>query len=108
MPIEIGGLGFDPRHIGYILGVYRGVAAVFMATYFSKFVHYLGERRTFILSMATFYMAWVLFPVINLRARHHGISTSVWMGIVFWIVPMASTAMAYGLFRFFHFLVFGN
>jgi len=105
MPIEIGGLGFDPRRIGYIMGVYRAVTAVFMATYFSKLVHYLGERRTYILSMATFHMPWVLFPVMNLRARHHGISTSVWMGIVLWIIPTTSTAMAFGSFPLFLFLV---
>jgi len=101
MPIEIGGLGFDPRRIGYILGVYRAITAVFMATYFSKIVRYLGERRTYILSMATFLLLWVLFPVMNLCARHYGISTSVWTVIVLWVVPTASTDMAYGSFRFF-------
>ena len=100
MPIEIGGLGFDPRRIGYVLGAYRAVAAIFMATYFSNIVRYLGERRTYILSMATFHLLWVLFPVLNLCARHYGISTSVWTGIVLWAIPTASTDMAYGPFRF--------
>ena len=101
MPIEIGGLGFDPRHIGYILGVYRAVTAVFMATYFPKIVRYLGERRTYVLAMSTFNLLWVLFPLMSLHARHYGISTGVWTGIVLWIVPVASTEMAYGSFRFF-------
>ena len=98
MPIEIGGLGFDPRHIGYILGVYGAAAAVFMATYFPKIVRYLGERRTYVLAMSIFHVAWVLFPVMNLCARQYGISTRVWMGIVLWIVPAISTEMAYGSF----------
>ena len=101
MPIEIGGLGFDPRRIGYIVGVSRAVDAVFMATYFPKVVRYLGERRTYILSMATFQLLWVLFPVMNLCARHYGISTSVWTGIFLWIVLATSTDMAFGFFFFF-------
>ena len=101
MPIEIGGLGFEPRRIGYILGVYRAVTAVFMATYFSKIVYYLGERRTYILSMSALQLLWVLFPVMNLYARHSGISFSVWTGIVLWIIPTTATEMALGSFLFF-------
>ena len=100
MPIKIGGLGFDPRHIGYVLGVYRAVTAIFMATYFSKIVHHLGERGTYILSMASFHLLWVLFPVMNLCARQYGISTSVWTGIVLWAVPTTSTDMAFSSFPF--------
>jgi len=100
MPIEIGGLGFDPRRIGYIMGAYRAITAVFMATSFSNIVRYLGERRTHVLAMATSQVCWVLFPVVNLCARHYGISLSVWTGIVLWIVPTTSSDMAFCSFRF--------
>jgi len=99
-PIEIGGLGFEPRRIGYILGAYQAVTAVFMATYFSKAVRYLGERRTYVLAMATSQLCWVLFPVMNLCARHYGISTSVWTGIVFWVLPTTSSEMAFSSLHF--------
>jgi len=101
MPIKIGGLGFDPRRIGYILGVYRAVTAMFMATYFSKIVRYLGERRTCVLAISTFLLLWVIFPVINLFARHSGISIGVWTGNFLWIVPKTSADMAFGSFLFF-------
>ena len=99
MPIEIGGLGFDPRRIGYILGVYRVVATLFM--YFPKTVRYLGERWTCVLVMYTFQLLWVFFPATNLCARRYGTSTGVWTGISLWIILAVSTDMAYGLFRFF-------
>ena len=101
MPIEIGGLGFDPRRIGYIMGAYQVVAAVFMATYFSKIVRYLGERRTYVLAMATSQLCWAFFPLINVCASHYGISTGVWTGIVLWMVPTTFLYMAFGSFRFF-------
>ena len=100
MPIKIGGLGFDPRRIGYILGTYQAVTAVFMATYFPKIVRYLGERRTYVHAISTFPLLWVILPVMNLYARHSGISTGVWSGIVLWIVPKTSTDMAFGSFLF--------
>jgi len=100
MPIELGGLGFNPRRIGYILGAYRAVDAVFMTTYFPKIVRLVGERRTYVFAMATFPLFWVLFPVTNLCARHYGISIGVWTGIVLWIIPMTSADMAFGSFRF--------
>ena len=99
MPIELGGLGFDPRRIGYIMGAYQVVPAVFMATYFSNIVRYLGERQTYVLAIATSQLVWILFPVMNLCARHYGISTSVWGGIVLSVVPTISSYMAFGSWR---------
>ena len=101
MPIEIGGLGFDPRRIGYVLGIHKAVVAIFMATYFPKIVRYIGERWTYVLAMSTFLLLWVLFPVMNLCARQYGISTGVWTGISLWIVLTTSTDMAYSSFRLF-------
>jgi len=77
MSIEIGGLSFEPRRTGYILGIYRAVTALFMATYFSKMVYYLGERQARVLAISTFQPLWVLFPVMKIYARHSGISFSV-------------------------------
>ena len=103
MPIDIGGLGFDPRQIGYILGAYRAFAAVFMATYFSEIVYYLGERQTYVLAVSTFQLLWVLFPVMNLYARHSEISFNVWAGIVLWVIPTMAMEMAEGSLLFFSF-----
>jgi len=103
-PIEVGGLGFDSRRIGYILGVYRAVAAIFMATCFPNIVRYLGERRTFVLAISIFQLRWVLLPAMNLCARHYGISTSVWTGIFFWIIATRSSEMALGCFSLFVFM----
>ena len=95
MPIELGGLGFDPRRIGYIMGAYQVVPAVFMATYFSNIVRYLGDRQAYILALAFSQLFWVLFPVMNLCARHYGISTGVWAGIVLSVIPTTFSCVAY-------------
>ena len=100
MPIEIGGLGFDPRHIGYIMGISRAINAIFMASFFSKLVRYLGERWTYVLAMSTFQLLWFLFPMMNICARYYGISTGVWTGILLWIIPATSSDIAFGKFYF--------
>jgi len=95
MPIDIGGLGFDPKRIGYILGSYRAIAALFMATCFPMTVHHIGERRVFVLAMSSFLVLWALFPLINICARWYGIGITVWTGIVFMLIPIICMDMAY-------------
>ena len=95
MPIDIGGLGFDPKRIGYILGAYRAITALFMATCFPRTVHYIGERRVFVLAMSSFLVLWALFPLINICARWYGIGIIVWTGIAFMLIPIICMDMAY-------------
>ena len=72
-----------------------------MATYFSGVIRYLGERRTYVLAISAYLLLWVIFPVTNLCARHFEISTSVWTGIVLWVVLKMFADMAFGSFFFF-------
>jgi hypothetical protein len=98
MPIKIGGLDFDPDRIGYIMGAYRAITAVFMAIGFPKLVRAVGEQRVFILAMLSFLLLWVLFPIVNLCAHWYGIGIVVWLGIAFMLLPVIGMDMAYGRF----------
>lgn len=96
MPIDIGGLGFDPERIGYIMGFYHIVTAVFMATIFARVVAWLGERRTFLWAMSSVFLVWALFPVINMCARRWGVGSAVWTGLGVMGIPVVFMDMAFG------------
>ncbi|TFK62044.1 MFS general substrate transporter [Pluteus cervinus] len=97
MPLSIGGLGFDPPTIGYIMGAYGAGTGIYQALYFSKIIKKLGPRLVFVSGMATFMPVFVLIPVMSVLAR--------WNGGVYWVVwvligvvmsMMAWMDMAYG------------
>jgi len=94
MPIEIGGLGLSPARIGLILGFYQAFSAFVLVTYFAKVVRYFGERRVFTVAISTSLVLWISFPIMNLWARHFGLSTGVWMLIIFVAVPTACFEIA--------------
>jgi len=87
VPIEIGGLGFEPITIGSVLAAYHGLTAVFMAVACPAVVRRLGASRASVLGMCSFPLLWALYPTINICARHFGISTGVKAGIVL-ILPL--------------------
>lgn len=97
MPVELGGAGLEPVHIGYIMGGHRAFAALIMGTCFAPLSYRFGERRVFILAMSSFLILWILYPITNSCARHFGMSTSVWIGIIFMSLPNACSNVATGI-----------
>ena len=83
MPVELGGLGFTPLAIGYvlgILGVWRGLFAIlFLARLIRKF----GERQAFIVGMLAFNVNFITLPLINIAARRTGVMWVVWCFLTF-------------------------
>ena len=100
MPVPLGGLGFAPPQIGYILGAGRASAACFMAFYFSTVVHYLGERRAYIIGVSAFLGLWILLPAFNFCAWRFGISPSVSITVLALAVPTMCLDMAHGSLYF--------
>lgn len=96
MPIEIGGVGLDPVQIGYILGGYRACMVLFMVSRSLRIIRRYGERFTFIMATFSCMSLWIIMPVINLCARSSGISTNVWVGIVFITLPLSIMEMGTG------------
>ena len=96
MPVPLGGLGFTPAQIGYFLGACRASAAFFMAFYFSRVVHYLGERRAYIIGTSCFLGVCIVLPGLNFCAWRFGISPSVSTAILALTLLTVGMDMAYG------------
>lgn len=101
MPIELGGLGFNPLGIGYILTTSRAFAAIFMATAGPIIIRRFGERCAIILALLGLSALWILFPMINLSARASGPdSTRIWFGIGVFICLDGFVQLGYGMFHY--------
>lgn len=116
MPIELGGLGFPPRTIGYImagLGISNGsacfcdivmirctdtdnISGIFQIFFFAPILHRLGMKRVFMLGMASFIPIFAFPPVINQMARAHGISPAVWVALVIQLMTCMLMELSYG------------
>lgn len=97
MPVAIGGLGFDPPTIGYIMGAYGAFTGLFQAFYFAKIIYYLGERRIFVWGMLTFLPIFTIFPMMSQYAQHFGVTTVVYAMIGVMLALMAFMDMAFGM-----------
>ena len=97
MPLDIGGLNLSPSVIGYIIGSYGLVNAVFQAFCFSPIVGRWGERVVVIAATSTFIPIFLIFPVINFLARRWGQSSfGVWFLLGFLVVLLTLMEMAFG------------
>ena len=98
MPLAIGGLNLSPSAIGYIIGSFGLVDAVFQIFYFSPIVRRWGERVVFIAAMSTFIPIFLMFPVINFLAREWGQSSfGVWIMLGFLVALLTLSDMAFGM-----------
>ncbi|KAF8867875.1 major facilitator superfamily domain-containing protein [Infundibulicybe gibba] len=96
MLIEIGGLGFEPSTIGYIIGVYGLCNGIFQVLCFAPIVRRFGTRSIFVKGIMSFVLIYALFPVMNVIARHSGVNAIVWSIIILMICFMSFMDMAYG------------
>ncbi|KAF8220943.1 MFS general substrate transporter [Tricholoma matsutake] len=95
MPIELGGLGFTPSLIGYILGSCGVLIGLFQVFCFSRIVRYLGERSVFNIGMRAYLIVFTVLPVMGAYAQRFGVTFVVWILIGLVLVMMAFMDMAY-------------
>ncbi|KAF8876549.1 major facilitator superfamily domain-containing protein [Infundibulicybe gibba] len=96
MPIHIGGLGFKPSTIGYVIGSYGACTGTFQALFFPRIVRRFGERRTFLRGISSFMPIFLLFPVMSSIAQRSGVNLVVWLCIVVLVSLMTIVDMAFG------------
>ncbi|KAF8875778.1 major facilitator superfamily domain-containing protein [Infundibulicybe gibba] len=96
MPIHIGGLGFKPHTIGYVMGLYGVSNGVFQILFFPRIVQHFGERHTFLGGIVSFMPIFLLFPVMNSIAQRSGVNLVVWLIIVVLVFLMMFVEMAFG------------
>ena len=82
MPLEIGGLGFDPAKIGYITGCYGAFTGGFQALFFARIIRYFGVKRVFVSGVISYLPAFGLFPVMSYFAQCSGVTPIVWTCIL--------------------------
>ena len=98
MPLDIGGLNLSPSVIGYIIGSYGLVDAVFQVFYFTPIVRRWGERAVFIAGTSTSIPIFLTFPVINFLAREWGQSSfGVWFLLGFLVMLLTLMDLAFGM-----------
>ena len=105
MPIAMGGLGLDPVSIGYIMGFYGAGTGTFQVLFFSRLVKRFGTRRVFIMTMATFAPAFLIFPLISFVAKAWGVSTGVWLLVGWFLFMRFFMDTAYGTSKIFSFMI---
>lgn len=103
MPVSIGGLGFSPSKIGYIMGAYGLFTGIFQLFAFTRVLEWIGEKKTYIYGLGCTMFLFGLLPFMNWMARR-GLEegsethTSVWIWASIAVIIMAwtGTDMAFG------------
>ena len=103
MPIAMGGLGLNPVSIGYIMAFYGAGTGTFQVLFFSRLVRRFGTRWVFIMTMATFVPAFLVFPLISLVAKKWEVSTGVWLLVGCFLFMRFFMDTAYGTLKIFLF-----
>ncbi|KAF8718255.1 hypothetical protein AX14_012063 [Amanita brunnescens Koide BX004] len=95
MPIELGGLGFTPMAIGYILGTVGIWMGLFSVLFLARLLRRFGERRLFIVAILAFSVDFVMLPLINIVARQTGVTWIVWCLLAFSLSLLPIMVMGY-------------
>ncbi|KAF8220945.1 MFS general substrate transporter [Tricholoma matsutake] len=95
MPIDLGGLGFSPARIGYIIGSAGAITGLFQALLFAKIVRCLGERFVFLVGMCSYLPAFMALPIMSFYAHRFGVTIVVWIIIATVIALMTLMDMSY-------------
>ncbi|KAI0316454.1 MFS general substrate transporter [Amylostereum chailletii] len=95
-PIALGGLGLSPASIGLFMGAWGVVNGLFQYFFFAKIVQRIGTRRVLFIGMAMFIPLFLWFPCANQIARHHGLTTPVWIAMGVQLMSMVIMDCAYG------------
>lgn len=98
-PIEYGGLGLPPSTIGRCLSAFGFFNGFLQAFFFAHFVRRWGPKRVFLFGIGTFVPVFALFPIINVLARHTGLSWIVWLFLAVQLVLCVAMNMCYSKSR---------
>ncbi|KAK2459329.1 hypothetical protein APHAL10511_008654 [Amanita phalloides] len=88
LPVEFGGLGFDPPTIGMFLAIYR-ITMVVILTFSPKLINRYGARLVFRLAITACLLIWLLMAMLSMQARRSGVSTALSVGAALLAVPQA-------------------
>ncbi|KAG2147024.1 major facilitator superfamily domain-containing protein [Suillus cothurnatus] len=78
-PIELGGLSLDPPRIGAILAVSGIAHGAFQLLFYARLHDRFGAGAIYTAGVSSGIPIVILFPVINVLARVHGMCLTVWL-----------------------------
>ncbi|KAG1891218.1 major facilitator superfamily domain-containing protein [Suillus subluteus] len=94
-PIERGGLSLDPPRIGVILAASSAAQVIFQLVFFARLHDHFGAGAIYITGISSSIPTVILFPVINILARAHGIGWAVWLCVAIQHALTISLIMCY-------------
>lgn len=96
-PIELGGLGLPPHHIGKILSLYGILNGILQIFFFAKTQARFGAKNVYVAGIASSLLVIVTFPVINALARAGGGNDwLLWFAVACQIVSSIFINFSYG------------
>jgi len=95
MPIELGGLGFSPRIIGFIMGIYGLCSGLFQVLFVARIVQHLGERSVFLIGLLCYIPAFISLPIMNAYARQFRVTPVIWVLVTVTFILLTIADMAY-------------
>ncbi|TFY82130.1 hypothetical protein EWM64_g1882 [Hericium alpestre] len=95
-PVSMGGLGFPPPVIGWVLSVFGVLNGVFQVFFFARIHDRWGTRNVFIAGLFAAVPCFALFPVMNVLAKAEGVSRAVWLTIGLQIILSLGLSLCYG------------
>ena len=96
-PVELGGLGLPPHHIGKILAIYGIINGFLQIFYFAKTQTRFGAKNVYLAGIASSLLVFVSFPIINHLARTAGEThLLVWLAVGFQVIVSIFINFSYG------------
>lgn len=97
-PVELGGLGLSPHHIGKILSIYGILNGILQIFYFAKTHARFGTKNVYIAGIASSLLVFVSFPIINHLARTVGDREwLLWLAVGFQVIASIFINFSYGM-----------
>ncbi|KAF5349642.1 hypothetical protein D9756_008982 [Leucocoprinus leucothites] len=93
MPISIGGLGFQPLQIGYILSIYGFVDSLLQTFLLAPIIRRFGLGNVFKGAVFAFVPIFLLFPLMNIYARDWFIYADPRSQVIMWALLILQLAL---------------
>ncbi|KAG2146248.1 major facilitator superfamily domain-containing protein [Suillus clintonianus] len=94
-PIELGGLSLDPPRIGAILAASGLAHGIFQLLFYARLNDRFGAGAIHTAGVSSGIPIVILFPVINVLARVHGVGLIVWLCVAVQHALTTSLMMCY-------------
>lgn len=96
-PVELGGLGLPPHHIGKILAVYGILNGFLQIFFFAKTQARFGAKNTYMAGIASSLLTFISFPIISALARKgEDAQWFVWFAVGCQVVTSLPINFSYG------------